>query len=104
MLNSPHVVKLLGVSREGFTLKYSYEYIPHSLLTYVRSKWSVHQNNWPQKKAQVLKKMGYEITMLVGFLARMRVETNLTAHSLGVTEAEKIKIFLGPKARMGIRS
>jgi hypothetical protein len=52
----------------------------------------------------LLKKVTYELTVLMSYLAKMRIETELSPLTLGVTHAEKLKLYLSPRSKMGIRS
>lgn len=52
----------------------------------------------------LLKKVTYELTVLMSYLANMRIDTELSLLTLGVTPTEKLKLYLSPRSKMGIRS
>jgi hypothetical protein len=39
MLSSPALIQLLGVRKEGVSLVYEWEYVPHSIGSYVRGRF-----------------------------------------------------------------
>lgn len=48
-----------------------------------------------------VKKISRELTMMISELARLKIELEVTEDTIGITEDEKIKVFMGPKCRMG---
>lgn len=51
-----------------------------------------------------LKKLNYELTLLISDLASLKIELDLTPDTLAITEDEKFKVFMAPRCRMGHKS
>ena len=47
------------------------------------------------------KKMSYELTLLISGLVDMKVEVELTVDNIGITDDEKLKIFMSSRCRIG---
>jgi hypothetical protein len=52
----------------------------------------------------LIKKVTYELTVLMSYLAKMRIETELSMLTLGISHNEKVKLYLNPRSKMGIKS
>lgn len=105
MLSSPSLIRLLGVRTEGQSLVYEWEHVPHSIGSYVRLRFGAENAEIREMASKLLlKKVTYELTVLMSYLAKMRIETELSPLTLGVTSSEKLKLYLNPRSKMGIRS
>jgi hypothetical protein len=79
--------------------------VAHSIGSYVRSRFGAESEEIREMASKLLlKKVTYELTVLMSYLAKMRIETELSLQTLGVTPAEKLKLYLNPRSKMGIRS
>ena len=52
----------------------------------------------------ISKKLVYELTMLISYLGKMRIETELSPNTLGVSQDEKLKLYISPRSKMGIKT
>jgi hypothetical protein len=105
MLGSNALIQLLGVRTEGLSLVYEWEHVAHSIGSYVRERFGSESAEIREMASKfLLKKVTYELTVLMSYLAKMRIETELSPLTLGVTPAEKLKLYLSPRSKMGIRS
>ena len=50
------------------------------------------------------KKLNFELTMLISYLGKMKIETELSMQHLGMSEDEKLKLYVSPRSKMGIKS
>ena len=74
MVTNPSIIRLTGIAEQGLTLSYVYEFVPHSVESYLRSKRQIQPNDiWKMTKSLLVKKMAYELTMLISYLAKMRI-------------------------------
>jgi hypothetical protein len=48
-----------------------------------------------------LKKISYELTLLISYLAHMKIEVDLSVDNLGLTEDEKLKLYMNARCKMG---
>ena len=55
-------------------------------------------------KKLFLKKLGYELTLLIGYLAKMRIEIELCVANLGISWEEKLKVYVNPRSKMGTKA
>jgi len=56
-------------------------------------------SNTPAKL--LLKKISFDLTSLISYLANLKVEIDLCIENLGMTEDEKLKLYMNTKCRMG---
>jgi len=47
------------------------------------------------------KKMSHELALVIYYLARMKIEVDLSIENLGITEDEKLKIYMHARCKMG---
>jgi hypothetical protein len=55
-------------------------------------------------KNLLTKKLVYELTMLISYLGKMRIEAELNLKNLGINEEEKLKLYVSPRSKMGIKT
>ncbi len=48
-----------------------------------------------------LKKMNYELAVLISYLINMKIEINLSVENIGFSQDEKMKVFMNAKCKMG---
>ena len=48
-----------------------------------------------------LKKMSYELALLISYLVELRLEIDLSVGNIGLTEGEKVKVFMNYRCKMG---
>jgi DNA-binding transcriptional regulator GbsR (MarR family) len=105
MITNPAIIGLLSVLKKGMSLLYEWQYVPHSISSYVRSKFNTANSDiWQMTRTLLVKKVTYELTILMSYLAKMKIETELSMHTLGISYDEKLKLYLNPRSKMGIRS
>lgn len=64
-----------------------YEFVPHSIESYLRNKKYIQANDiWKMTKSLLVKKMAYELTMLISYLAKMKIETELSLDTIGISQ------------------
>ncbi len=81
---------------------YTYEHVPYSLGKYIKNHYNSDSIEVIDMSAKLfVKKISRELTMMISELARLKIELEVTEDTIGITEDEKIKVFMGPKCRMG---
>jgi hypothetical protein len=74
MITNSAIIHLLSITVDGNTLVYEWEYVPYSISSYIRSKFATENHDiWEMTKKLMLKKVTYEITVLMSYLAKMRI-------------------------------
>ena len=48
-----------------------------------------------------MKKISYELALLISYLIDMRIEIDLSVNTVGLTEDEKLKVFMNYRCKMG---
>jgi len=48
-----------------------------------------------------LKKITYEIAMLISYLIDMKIEIDISIDNMGLTHDEKLKVFMNHRCKMG---
>jgi hypothetical protein len=81
LLENNYVIKLLSTYQEDLTLHFTYEYIPFSLAKYLPRKLESN----PHCGRSLIKKISFDLTMMISFLASMRIELDLCVNNLGLT-------------------
>lgn len=86
MISNLAIISLLSISEKGMSLIYEWQYVPHSISSYVRSKYNAENGGiWEMTRKLLVKKVTYELTMLMSYLAKMRIETELSMQTLGIS-------------------
>ncbi len=74
MVHHAAVIKIEAVLEGDRQLTYRYEWVPHSLETYLRSKRQDEcESVWSMTKTLLSKKVNFKLTMLTSYLAKMRI-------------------------------
>jgi hypothetical protein len=97
LAESPYLIKLLKIYQENLTLHYIYEFVPFPLADFIPTRF----HSRPLDARAFLKKLAFELTMLISCLATLRIELDLSLANLGLTDDEKLKVFMGARCRMG---
>lgn len=101
-ITNAYIIKLLAVYQENLHLHYVYEYVPYTLTSYILMKYKTENKEiWEMTKKLFIKKITYELTILISYLAKMKIQLDLKSANLGITENEKIKVYMSSKCRMG---
>ena len=59
----------------------------HSIDSYLRSKHEGQSKDiWAMTKKLVVKKLAYELTMLISYLGKMRIDVDLSIKNLGISQ------------------
>lgn len=82
LLESNYLIRLLNIYQEDLALHFIYEYVPYSLSNFIPRKLQAN----PNCGRAILKKISFELTVMISFLAGMRIELDLSVQNLGVTE------------------
>ena len=102
LLQSNYLIKLQKIYQDDLTLIYTYEHVPYSLGRYIKSHYNSDSSEVVEMSAKLfVKKISRELTMMISELARLKIELEVAEDSIGITEDEKIKVFMGPRCRMG---
>lgn len=102
LLSSIYLIKLVKIYQEDLSLLYIYEYVPYSISKYIQTHYKSDKNEIIDMSAKLfLKKLNYELTLLISELASLKIELELSADTLAITEDEKLKVFMAPRCRMG---
>lgn len=102
LLQSGYLIKLMKIYQEDLKLLYVYEHVPYSLPHYIQTHYRSDRNDIIDMSAKLfLKKLNYELTLLISELASLRIELELSTDTLAITEDEKLKVFMAPRCRMG---
>jgi len=48
------------------------------------------------------KKVAFELTLLTSYLGKMKIEAELAIQHMGIKD-EKLKLYVSPKSKMGIK-
>lgn len=79
LIGSPYLVKLLKIYQEDLSLHYIYENVPFSLSSFLeRQLSSGSQQILEMSKKLFLKKITYELAILIAYLVDMRIEIDLS--------------------------
>ncbi len=54
-------------------------------------------------KKLLTKKINFELTLIINYLTKMKIDTELAFHHLGISREEKVKLYVSPKSKMGIK-
>jgi len=74
VITNPYIIKLLTVYQENLHLHYVYEYIPYTLTSYILMKYNTEKKEvWEMTRKLFIKKMTYELTILISYLAKMKI-------------------------------
>lgn len=99
---SPFLIGLRKIYQNQLSLHYNYEYVPYSLANFIRVRFKRTKRELLEMSGKLfLKKISYELTMLISYLARSKIELDLSIRNLGLTEDEKLKVFMSSRCRMG---
>jgi hypothetical protein len=61
--------------------------VPYTLTSFLQMKLTTQTKDvWEMTKNLFLKKLTYELTMLIAYLAKMKIEVDLTPHNLGINQ------------------
>ena len=102
LVTSVYLIKLVTICQEDLTLHYIYEHVPYSLPQYIHLHLTTGSPSILHMSRQLfLKKITYDIAMLINYLIEMNIEIDLSIHSLGLTADENLKVFMNHKCRMG---
>ena len=102
LTDSPYLIKLHKIYQNNLSLHYHYEYVPYSLANYVKERFANTKQSLIDMNGKLfLKKISYELTMLVSYLARTKIEIDLSINNLGLTDDEKLKVFMNSRCKMG---
>ena len=102
LVKSHYIVQLLKIYQEEDTLHYIYEHIPYSFEKYIQKKYSGGNKQIAEMNSKLfLKKIGYELAMLISYLIDMKIEIDISLNNVGLTEDEKIKVFMNYRCKMG---
>jgi hypothetical protein len=96
-VNSPYLINMVKIYQEELTLHYVYEHVPHSLLGYIKKCGRDNETN----AKLILKRVSYELMMLISYLVNMKIDVDLSPHNLGFTFDGKLKIFMHARCKMG---
>lgn len=88
---------MVKIYQEELTLHYVYEHVPYSLAAYVQKCGT----SSPANAKLALKRVSYELMMLISFLVNMKIEVELAPHNLGFTYDGKLKLFMHARCKMG---
>lgn len=74
LINNGSIIGVLRIEIEGGLLIYDWEYIPHSISSYLKYKFdSSTRPIWENTKINIIKRITFELTALMGYLATMRI-------------------------------
>lgn len=90
---------MIKIYQEELNLHYVYEHVPYSLTAYVKKCGASSTN-----AKLILKRVSYELMMLISFLVNTKIEVELAPHNLGFTYDGKLKIFMHAKCKMGTKT
>lgn len=81
------MIRLQTVYQSDMKLHYVYEYVPFSIASFIKMKHSSQNKDiWEMTKKLTTKKVGYELTMLIGYLTKMKIEVDLSPQNLGINK------------------
>ncbi len=81
---------------------YVFEYVPYSFQNYINKFYKSGKQQIVEMSSKLfLKKITNELTVLISYLISMRIEIDLSLSLLGLTKDEKVKLFMGPRCKMG---
>jgi len=103
IITSHNIIKLLKVYQAETSLRYVYEYVPFSLKNCI-SQQCKQEEGLQANKTLFMKKLSCELTMLISEMARLRVDMELSTETIGLTEEERVKIYMPARCRMGNKS
>lgn len=73
-ITNAYIIKLLAVYQENLHLHYVYEYVPYTLTSYILMKYKTENKEiWEMTKKLFIKKITYELTILISYLAKMKI-------------------------------
>lgn len=102
IIDCPYLIKLLKVYQEDFSLHYLYEHVPYSLSTLIRKNYKKGSPEIVEMSSKLfLKKMNYELAVLISYLINMKIEIDLSVENIGFSQDEKMKVFMNSKCKMG---
>jgi hypothetical protein len=102
LINSPYIIKLLKLYQDDISLHYVYEHVPNSFSKYIQKNYSSGSRKIVEMSTKLFfKKISYEIAMLISTLIEMKIEIDLSMDTIGLTDDEKVKVFMSAKCRMG---
>lgn len=74
LLQTNYLIKLLKIYQEDLSLHYIYEHIPYSLPKYIQTHYKSDRNEIIDMSTKLfLKKLSYELTLLISELASLRI-------------------------------
>jgi hypothetical protein len=76
--------------------------VPYSLTNYIQKHYKNGKADIVDMNAKLFaKKMSHELALVIYYLARMKIEVDLSIENLGITEDEKLKIYMHARCKMG---
>jgi hypothetical protein len=74
LLHSTYLIKLMKIYQEDLNLHYIYEHVPYSLSKYIQTHYKSDRNEIIEMSTKLfLKKLNYELTLLISELASLRI-------------------------------
>ena len=102
LVRSDYIIKLQKIYQEDLTLHYIYEHVPHSFERYIQKHFRSGSAEIIEMSAKLfLKKMSYELALLISYLVELRIEIDLSIDNIGLTGSEKVKVFMNYRCKMG---
>ena len=105
MVVNQSIIRMTCIVEQEKSLVYYYEFVEFSIGSYLKGKHDGQSKDiWAMTKKLILKKLAYELTMLISYLGKMKIEVDLCMNNLGISRDEKLKLYIGPRSKMGIKS
>ena len=102
LVESNYIIRITKIYQDEFSLHYIYEYVPYSLIGFIDKYYANKGKEILELNSKnFLKKISCELTMLISYLACMKIQLDLNINTLGITADQKVKVYMNSKCKMG---